>query len=420
MRNSQRCAPNAGRKPRWYCQLLLGLVAALIAGCTQPSPNTPAVAAAPPTPPPPPQPVPFPAAVANAANAVFSGALANAQQGAGRQLVVIDPLVNGVTGEQSSATRQIQDRIVALAQERYPQFDIEPFSAATVSKAPYVMVGTFTPVNAQNQTAGAREAYRFCLVMVDLRAGKTIAKGVARARMDSVDSTPNTFFRDSPAWTNDASIKSYIDTCQATKVGDAISQTYLNGILAASIIAEAIEAYDANRYRDALDLYLTAEKSPAGNQLRVYNGVYLTSWKLGRRDQATEAFGRVVDYGLQNNALGVKILFRPGSTAFASDQQSGDAYEMWLRQIATRSASRNACLQVTGNSSPSGSAVLNEQLSQLRAEYVKGKLEADAPALTGHVIATGVGAKNNLVGTGADDLSDALDRRVEFKVIPAC
>jgi hypothetical protein len=36
------------------------------------------------------------------------------------------------------------------------------------------------------------------------------------------------------------------------------------------------------------------------------------------------------------------------------------------------------------------------------------------------VIAAGVGAKNNLVGTGADDLSDALDRRVEFKVIPTC
>jgi len=36
------------------------------------------------------------------------------------------------------------------------------------------------------------------------------------------------------------------------------------------------------------------------------------------------------------------------------------------------------------------------------------------------VIATGVGSKNNLIGTGADDLSDALDRRVDCKVIPAC
>ncbi|HEX3399603.1 MAG TPA: hypothetical protein VHT74_04670 [Acetobacteraceae bacterium] len=386
-----------------------------LAGCTQPAPTPPVAAATPPTPPPV-QPVPFPVAVLNAANAVFSAAPVNGP----RQVVVIDPLVNGVTGEQSTATQQIQDSIVALARDKYPQFDIQPFSAATVSKAPYVMVGTFTPVNAQGQTAGTREAYRFCLVMVDLHAGKTVAKGVARARPDGVNATPIGFFRDSPAWTNDPSVKSYIDTCQATKVGDAISQTYLNGILTASIVSEAIGAYDASRYRDALDLYETAVKTPAGNQLRVYNGLYLTNWKLGHRDQAAEAFGRVVDYGLDNNALGVKILFRPGSTGFDTSEQSTGPYDMWLRQIADHSASKRACLQVTGNSSPSGSAALNDQLSQLRAEYVKGRLETDTPALQGHVIATGVGAKNNLVGTGSDDLSDALDRRVEFKVIPTC
>ena len=386
---------------------------ALVAGCAQ---------LAPPAPPPVPvvTAVPFSDAVVNAANAVFKAASTNVPPGGQRQVVVIDPLVNGVTGEQSVATQQIQDRIMSLAKENYPQFDIEPFTAAAVAKGPNVMVGTFTPVNAQGQTAGAREAYRFCLVMVNLTAGKTIAKGVARARPDGVNSTPVGFFRDSPAWTNDASVKSYIDTCQATKVGDPISPTYVNGIVTASIISEAINAYDADRYREALDLYQTAEKTPAGNQLRVFNGLYLANWKLGRRKPAAEAFGRVVDYGLANQSLGVKVLFRPGSTALTSDPTLTSPYDMWLREIAVHSASGNACLQVTGNSSPSGSAAVNEQLSQLRADYVKGRLESEVPALHGHVIATGVGAKNNLIGTGADDLSDALDRRVEFKVLPAC
>src|SRR5579871_6484077 len=412
MLNSRRCGPNAGLDLNRLCKWLTGGALGLLIGCT-PTAQPPAPTAAAP---PPVQAVPFPQAVENAANTVFSTAPKSGQ----RQTVVIDPLVNGVTGEQSAATQQIQDRIVALAREKYPQFDIEPFTAANVSKGPYVMVGTFTPVNAQGQTSGTREGYRFCLVMVDLHAGKTVAKGVARAKMDGVNAAPTTFFHDSPGWTNDASVKSYIDTCQATKVGDGISQTYLNGILTASIVSEAINAYDASRYRDALELYTTAEKTPAGNQLRVYNGLYLTNWKLGHRDQAAEAFGRVVDYGLQNNSLGVKILFRPGSTALDTAQQTTGPYDMWLREIASHSASRQACLQVTGNSSPSGSAALNEQLSQLRADYVKGRLETDSPALQGHVIATGAGAKANLVGTGADDLSDALDRRVDFKVIPTC
>jgi outer membrane protein OmpA-like peptidoglycan-associated protein len=334
--------------------------------------------------------------------------------------VVIDPLVNGVTGEQSAATRQIGERLVALAREKYPQFDVQPFSAAAVRQGPYVMVGTFTPVNAQGVAAGTREAYKFCLVMLDLHAGKTVAKSVARALPGGVNSTPIGFFHDSPAWSNDASIKSYIDACQATKVGDPINPTYLNGLVTASTISEAIDAYDAGRYRDALELYQAAQKLPAGDQLRVYNGVYLTTWKLGRHDEAADAFGRVVDYGLARTTLGVKILFRPGSTAFEADAQTTGPYAMWLRQIADHSATRNACLQVTGNSSPSGSAALNDQLSLLRADYVKTQLETDAPGLRGHLIATGVGAKNNLVGTGADDLSDALDRRVDFKVIPAC
>ncbi len=147
---------------------------ALLAGCApavQAPP--PVVATAPPTPPPV-QPVPLPQAVANAASAVFSSAPVSPNQ---RQVVVIDPLVNGVTGEQSVATQQIQEQIIALARSKYPQFDIEPFSAAVVSKGPDVMVGTFTPVNAKGQTAGTREGYRFCLVMVDLRAGKTDRQG---------------------------------------------------------------------------------------------------------------------------------------------------------------------------------------------------------------------------------------------------
>src|SRR5271170_5096568 len=70
------------------------------------------VAAAPPpaapTPPPPPPPVAFDEAVNRAAIAVFTAAPA---PDAGGAMVVIDPLIDGVTGYQSKATQTIQDRI---------------------------------------------------------------------------------------------------------------------------------------------------------------------------------------------------------------------------------------------------------------------------------------------------------------------
>ena len=385
-------------------------VLVVLAGCVQqPPPATTAAA-------PPPAPVPFDQAVLNAGNAVFAAASASGQ----RQTIVIDPLVNGVTGEQSASTRALAARLTDLARQKYPQLDIQPFNASTVAMAPLVMVGTFTPVNAQNQPSGAREAYRFCLVLADLKAGKTIAKSVARATPAGVDGTPTRSFADSPAWTDDSSVKAYINTCQATKVGDPIPPAYLNGIITAAIINQAMEAYDTGRYREALELYRNARTTPAGDQLRVYNGLYLTEMKLGQREQAAAAFGEVVDYGLKNNRLAVKLLFRPASTAFVADPAVSGAYPMWLREIAQRGARSNACLQVTGHTSASGSAALNERLSVLRAEYVKGLLENDDPALRGRAVATGAGPQQPLVGTGADNGTDALDRRVEFKVIPAC
>jgi outer membrane protein OmpA-like peptidoglycan-associated protein len=93
---------------------------------------------------------------------------------------------------------------------------------------------------------------------------------------------------------------------------------------------------------------------------------------------------------------------------------------MWLRQIADHTSQSSACLQVSGHTSASGSPALNDRLSVLRAEYVKNRLEQDSPALKGRLVATGVGASEALVGTGVDTAADALDRRVEFKIVPRC
>ncbi len=386
------------------------LVAMALMGCNELPPVVPpsAIVAAPPAP------VTFEQAVLNAGNAVFTAA-----GGSGRQVLVIDPLVNGVTGEQSGATRALGARLADLARRSYPQIDVQPFRAEILAAAPLVMVGTFTPVNAQNQPAGAREAYRFCLVVADLKTGKTVAKSVARATLAGVDATPTRAFADSPAWTEDASVKAYVNTCQATKVGDPIPPAYLNGIITAAVISQAAEAYDAGRYAEALSLYENARTTAAGDQLRVHNGLYMSRLKLGQRAQAEAAFGDLVEHGLRNNRLAVKLLFRPASTAYA-DAQAGGVYAMWLQQIADRSAKSTSCLQVTGHTSASGSAVLNDRLSVLRAEYVKSQLERDAAALRGRLVAAGMGGQQPLIGTGTDDASDALDRRVEFKVIPAC
>jgi len=331
--------------------------------------------------------------------------------------VVIDPLIDGMTGAQSSTTRSMGARLSAMMREQYPQYDVQPFSATTVAKHPLVLIGTFTGVNAQRKTEGNREAYRICFALVDLKSGKVVSKGLAFAYPDGVDPTPLAFYRDAPAWTEDPATVGYIKTCQGTKAGDPINALYIDRILAAALIAEAIDAYDAGRYDAALDLYAAALRTPGGEQFRVYNGIYLASWKLDRRDEAEAAFGELVDYGLKQKRLAVKFLFRPGSTAFWPDPQVSGPYPVWLKTIAAHAAADNVCLEVIGHTSATGPEPLNERLSLLRAEYIRSRLTKITPALEKRTIANGMGSKQALVGNGRDDATDALDRRVEFAVI---
>jgi outer membrane protein OmpA-like peptidoglycan-associated protein len=394
--------------------LCAGLMACVESGLT-PSTTAPQTAAAPPPLPPI---LPFDQAVANAANTVFTAAPA------GSYRVVIDPLVDGVTGYGSRATDGIQAQVTDLVQKQYPRFSIEKFSPDALKESPLVLVGTFTPVNGQNQTTGPREAYRFCLVLGDLKTGKVVAKGVARSQLTGVDATPTTVFRESPIWTTDPATQAYISTCQATKVGDPINKEFLDGLRTASLISQGDQAYNAGQYQSALSLYTAAKTSPAGDQLKAYNGIYLTRWKLNQGAEASTAFGDAIAYGLSRNRLAVKFLFQPGSTQFYQDPQVSGQYPIWLEQIAQQTAQQtakaNGCIEVTGHTSRTGSQQINEQLSLQRANYVKGQLERDAPQLSGHLITNGAASSQMMVGTGKDDLSDALDRRVEFKPLPKC
>jgi outer membrane protein OmpA-like peptidoglycan-associated protein len=372
-------------------------------------PTPPAAAA-----PPPPTPVPFDAALLKAANDLLSKAkLDDANQ---KVTLVIDPLIDGVTGAQSNATRLEEKRIVELVKSNYPRFTVAPFSAETVAKAPVVLIGTFTAVNNAGVAGGPRDAYRICLALADLKSKTVISKGVARALPEGIDPTPVAFFADSPVFAKDGPTDSYIKSCQGTKVGDSIDQAYADRIVVASLVSDAIEAYGAGRYRDALDVYQSALKTPGGEQLRVLNGIYLSNYKLHRTRQAMEAFGKAVDYGLKSERLAVRFLFKPGSTQFYTDRSVRAPYDAWLDKIAERTASNKGCLEVVGHTSATGLAAINDRLSALRADYVKDRLEDEQKSLRGRIVATGKGSREMIVGTGRDDNSDALDRRVEFKI----
>ena len=142
--------------PGWSRRFVVAALALCVLSCAD-SPSAPsgeaakpkpaAQAAAPaPAPAVPPilqQPIqPLDEAVLRAANNLF----ANAQVAAPpeRHALVIDPLVDGLTGVQSNATLSMEQKITNLARATYPKFDVQPFTTATVAKAPVLLIGTFT------------------------------------------------------------------------------------------------------------------------------------------------------------------------------------------------------------------------------------------------------------------------------------
>ena len=74
-------------------------------------------------------------------------------------------------------------------------------------------------------------------------------------------------------------------------------------------------------------------------------------------------------------------------------------------------------MEISGHASRSGKAEYNKKLSERRAQKIRKRLQEVSPAIAKKTVAVGRGFEENIVGTGSDDIRDAIDRRVEFKVL---
>jgi len=331
-----------------------------------------------------------------------------------KRVVVIDPMLDTITGQQTETTALFERRVTQRIGNLYPQFQFLPFQAANLSRAQYLLAGTMSKV----PTAPiGKPTVRLDLALIDLKTGLVVAQASAQALEENLDATPSRYYRDSPVLIRDKAVEGYARTA-ATPVGQRGDSYYLERVGAASVINEATSLYNAEKYQDALGTYRTALSTPQGEQLRVQSGIYLSSMKLGQVAEAEQAFGRIVALGMAYNELGVKFLFNPGSVEFWSDPKISGAYGMWLRQIAREAVATKNCVAVIGHTSRSGPGPVNDALSLKRAQYVRQRLAQEAPELGPRSIARGMGFRENIVGSGTDNGFDVLDRRVEFKIVP--
>jgi len=358
---------------------------------------------------------PFDAAMTQLTTTLFAHAQLDPSE---QRVLVVDPPVDLNTVRHTAVTHDVERRIVNVVGQRFPNMQPNPMAEASLERQPVMLLSCMTPVAApgtmQTYTDGPPKVYRIWASLSDTRSGKIISSETVWVRAEDVDVSPTKFFEDSPIWVMDRSMKAYLKVCGG-KTGDTMDPGYLNGRSASIVVNQAIAAYEDGHYPEALAYYNQASLLPGGDQTRVWNGEYLTNVALGRPKAAEDAFGRMVDTGLAQGKLAVKFVFRPGSAQFWPDRAVSGQYPAWLRQIAERSAARKACLLVLGHTSPTGTRAANEVLSEKRAQFVRKQIVERAPVLRVRTEARGRGSSEPLIGTGKDNASDLLDRRVEFE-----
>lgn len=341
--------------------------------------------------------------------------LAKVESKIAKKSVVVDPMIDATSGQQTQTTQLLERRIgERLAARKEGSFDLLPFKSENLSRVQYLLTGTLTRLLG----VPGRKSLQINLALVDIKTGQVVAQAAALARDDGLNHTPLAIYQDSPVLVKDRVVDGYISTA-LTAPGASANSTYMERVAVASVINEAGSLYNAERYPESLAKYQEARSQTGGEQLRTLNGIYLNNVRLGRTAEAESAFGQIVAYGLRASKLDVKLLFNPGSsTEFWSDPKVSGAYPMWLRQIAKEGAGARVCMVIVGHTSRTGSEQTNDALSLQRATFIQQRLAAESSGLAQRTKASGMGWRENLVGSGSDNAVDALDRRVEFRVEP--
>ncbi|KNZ31274.1 MAG: hypothetical protein AD742_17930 [Methylibium sp. NZG] len=337
--------------------------------------------------------------------------------------VVAEPVQEGAVGQQTAATLVVDRLIGQRLAERHDhvrRVSLRDIAAASASlpttpattTATWVLNGALVPTAPGADKRGAT----LHLALADLESGKVVARTTVSVQDAGADNAPTVFYQDSPVLMRDPASLSPSRAAQAPR-GASVEPGQAGRLRVSALLDQGTAAYNEGRTAEALKAFQAALALPGGDQTRVHTGIYLSQARLGNAAEARLAFARIAALGMTSRSLSVKFLFAPGKTEFWPDPKVSDPYAMWLEQIATQAAASPACLNIVGHSSRSGSAEVNDRLSQQRAERIGEWLQRTSVDMATRSRASGVGFRENLVGTGSDDARDAIDRRVEFKVV---
>lgn len=326
------------------------------------------------------------------------------------QSIVIDPILSIESGRQFKANQQIAS---ILTRELGSDFNVHEISPETLGKARYVLTGALS--QSTDLSNGSKSNCQLVIAIVDLSTGTVKAKG--QVGIKDFPFAPLSFYKDSPIFLRGKSVR-LATLLFSWSTGQAASPEYMHFLPEKANIEKGINSYDRGHFADAARSFSKASEHVDGRTLSSYVGLYLASEKLHRYRTAYRAFTDLLTRAIhENHHLDLGLQFRADSPAFIPQPELARQYAWWLKHIALYLRNNRYCLDISGHTSRSKDKKRDEQLSLSRAKTIQGVMSITYPGIIQKSHVEGKGFQENIVGNGANNASDAVDRRIELSVI---
>lgn len=321
--------------------------------------------------------------------------------------IVIDPFIDVESGYPVKINSNIAS---IMTQEITKRFEISgEMEPDKLDISEYVLNGMVTLDEKQE---GGGNAYKVYATVFEKISGKVLAS--ASVYVNNFDTTPMDIYKDSPVYLKGINYEQH--TSSVKKMPDeTVNKEYHDRLAIKSMQVKGDKLYEQKEYKKSLSYYNQAASSQNEQQLEVLNGQFTILVKQGQWGDAESVYGNLIRVSItETSEIASKITFNANS--ISPVENKANLYNIYVKQIAKFVASIPECrVGIIGHSSRSGGDAYNTKLSLQRALWIQKQMAPYMQDITHKSETSGKGFHENLVGTGKDDITDEIDRRVEFK-----
>ncbi len=328
--------------------------------------------------------------------------------------IVLNPFLDIDNGQIIQASLDIEKLMIAQVKSNFQKINLVRISPQTLTNAKYILNGIITyEANKSNKI----KYYKISASIIDLTTNLIVTNHTVYIQSSGLDYKPTPSYQDNPMYFKGKTLQNIISSVKSP-VGSKVDTDYYNFVEIKALLITAQTAYDNEKYKQAYKLFKDILKKQGGKLIEVYGGLYAVAFKLKNLKEAKTYFSKMVDIGMQQGTLPVKFLFKTNLTNFLNIPELKQQYDIWLQQISKYlKVNSDKCIHIIGHTSISGAYKYNKGLSKSRANNIQKRMSKIFRGIMQRSKTIGEGSDEMIVGTRPDSNENAIDRRVEFKIV---